>query len=79
MDKPNITSNAKHHAPEGGTFELTCEVKTAHDVKFKIEWIVPEGLNKNEVNSILIKKRNLTLNLKSFRVVTLRLPTAMYE
>ncbi|KAM7353304.1 PDGF- and VEGF-receptor related isoform 6-T7 [Cochliomyia hominivorax] len=44
VDKPNITSNAKHHAPEGGTFELTCEVKTAHDVKFKIEWVLPEGL-----------------------------------
>lgn len=49
MDKPNITSNAKHHAPQGGTFELICDVKIAHDVKYKIEWVLPEGVQRDEV------------------------------
>lgn len=74
VDKPNITSTAKHHAPEGGTFVLTCEVKTAHDVKFKIEWIVPEGLNKEDkVKMIKINIQFLTkllIMLKFSRAVT---------
>lgn len=53
VDKPNITSNAKHHAREGGTFELTCEVKIAHDVKYKIEWVLPEGVHRDEVRPFI--------------------------
>ncbi|KAI8118603.1 Platelet-derived growth factor receptor alpha [Lucilia cuprina] len=52
VDKPNITSNAKHHAPEGGTFELTCDVKIAHDVKYKVEWVLPDGVQRDETRFI---------------------------
>ncbi|XP_065357936.1 vascular endothelial growth factor receptor 1 isoform X3 [Calliphora vicina] len=52
VDKPNITSNAKHHAPEGGTFELTCDVKIAHDIKYKLEWVLPEGVQRDEARFI---------------------------
>lgn len=46
MDKPNVTSTAKHHAYEGDTFQLKCETKIAHDVRYKIEWIMPVGVDK---------------------------------
>ncbi|XP_037882513.1 platelet-derived growth factor receptor alpha isoform X7 [Glossina fuscipes] len=47
VDKPNVTSTAKHHAYEGDTFQLKCETKIAHDVRYKIEWIMPVGVDKN--------------------------------
>uniref|UniRef100_A0A1A9WWA6 Receptor protein-tyrosine kinase n=1 Tax=Glossina brevipalpis TaxID=37001 RepID=A0A1A9WWA6_9MUSC len=47
VDKPNVTSTAKHHACEGDTFQLICETKIAHDVRYKIEWIMPTGVDKN--------------------------------
>lgn len=45
MDKPTITSTARNHASVGDTFELVCEIKMAHDVKFKAKWTVPDGVD----------------------------------
>uniref|UniRef100_A0A1B0GCK6 Ig-like domain-containing protein n=1 Tax=Glossina morsitans morsitans TaxID=37546 RepID=A0A1B0GCK6_GLOMM len=49
VDKPNVTSTAKHHAYEGDTFQLKCETKIAHDVRYKIEWIMPVGVDKHSL------------------------------
>lgn len=45
VDKPNITSDAKHHAYEGETFQLTCIAKIAHDVIYKTVWKYPPSVD----------------------------------
>lgn len=45
VDKPNITSDAKHHAYEGESFQLTCIAKIAHDVIYKTVWKYPPSVD----------------------------------
>ncbi|XP_075152241.1 PDGF- and VEGF-receptor related isoform X3 [Haematobia irritans] len=52
IERPTITSNSKHHALVGETFELICEIRTAHDVGVKITWSLPEGVDKDRVIEI---------------------------
>uniref|UniRef100_A0A1B0AEL6 Receptor protein-tyrosine kinase n=1 Tax=Glossina pallidipes TaxID=7398 RepID=A0A1B0AEL6_GLOPL len=65
VDKPNVTSTAKHHAYEGDTFQLKCETKIAHDVRYKIEWIMPVGVDKarNSYRMIIMEKGTSYINI----------------
>lgn len=46
LEPPKITSTSKHHAKVNDTFQLICESRTAHDVKVKFDWSIPDGVDK---------------------------------
>uniref|UniRef100_A0A1I8MMD5 Protein tyrosine kinase n=1 Tax=Musca domestica TaxID=7370 RepID=A0A1I8MMD5_MUSDO len=52
MERPTVTSTSKHHALVGETFQLVCEIRTAHDVVVKITWNMPEGVDPERVTQV---------------------------
>ncbi|XP_073825355.1 PDGF- and VEGF-receptor related isoform X16 [Musca autumnalis] len=62
MERPNITSTSKHHALVGETFQLVCEIRTAHDVIVKINWNMPEGVDPERVTQTSRPTNRYTVN-----------------
>lgn len=63
LEPPKVTSTSKHHAKVNETFQLICESRTAHDVKVKFDWSIPDGVDKvngnpNSKHHCSTKKKN---------------------